>query len=79
MKLTDCIITENGITCFYNTNLIKASNFMNINNAIHNINSHALNYFIGYITLRISEIIIVDIINNIDNIKNLDNYSLLFN
>lgn len=66
MKLRNCIITSNGITCFYKNNI----NFLT---------AKYLDYYIGYITLRLAEILINDIISNKDNIKNIgSNYTLEF-
>ena len=92
MKLTDCIITENGITCFYNNEILKKpSKFANIKNTIRNtfkntlsinfntnINNNYSNYLIGYILLSLGEIVIKDIIDNFDNIKTIDNSLLIF-
>ena len=79
MRLTDCIVTSNGLTCFYNNNNVfnKLSNLINNNNVVRSFTVNYLDYYIGYITLRLAEIVITDIVSNIHIIKNIDNISII--
>ena len=74
MRYLDCIMTQNGLTCYYNNNIFnKISNFINYNNAVKTFTTQYLDYYIGYITLRVAEMIINDICSNINHIKNSEN------
>ena len=80
MKFSDCIMTPNGITCFYNNNLLNnLLKFTNHNNIANIFTSKYIDYYIGYVTLRFVEIIIGDIVSNLKDIKNIENTSFIFN
>tara|TARA_B100001093_G_scaffold511073_1_gene578185 strand:+ start:342 stop:596 length:255 start_codon:yes stop_codon:yes gene_type:complete len=75
MRLTDCIVTSNGLTCFYNNNNVfnKLSNLINNNNLVTRFNTKYFDYYTGYIILRLAEIVISDIVSNLKDIKNIEN------
>jgi len=86
MNIKECYVSKNGISCFTDINTMH--NIKNIKN-IKNINNNnflisAKNGVLFYISLRLTEFIIVDFIKNKDILfKNIDNdyflISIIFN
>ena len=81
MNIKECIVSRNGISCF--TDIKTMHNIKHINNN-NNFLINAKNGILFYISLRLTEFIIVDFIKNKDILfKNIDNdyflTSIIFN
>ena len=66
MKIKECYVSKNGISCF--TDLNTMHNLKNIKIDTMNLKKNIL----FYLSLRISEFIIKDLINNAFYLKNLN-------
>ena len=80
MNIKECYVSKNGISCFTDINTMH--NIKDINN--NNFLITAKNGLLFYISLRLTEFIIVDFIKNKDILfKNIDNdyflTSIIFN
>ena len=80
MNIKECYVSKNGISCFTDINTMH--NIKDINN--NNFLINAKNGVLFYISLRLTEFIIVDFIKNKDILfKNIDNdyflTSIIFN
>ena len=63
MKIKECYVSHNGITCFTNINTLVDIKDIKINLIKNNKNIN-ITTFLFYITLRVSEFIIKDFIKN---------------
>jgi len=83
MNIKECYVSKNGISCFTDINTMhNIKDIKNINN--NNFLISAKNGLLFYISLRLTEFIIVDFIKNKDILfKNIDNdyflTSIIFN
>ena len=80
MNIKECYVSKNGISCFTDINTMH--NIKDINN--NNFLITAKNGVLFYISLRLTEFIIVDFMKNKDILfKNIDNdyflSSIIFN
>tara|TARA_B100001996_G_C18485932_1_gene525678 strand:+ start:251 stop:505 length:255 start_codon:yes stop_codon:yes gene_type:complete len=71
INIKECYVSKNGISCFTDINTLHNIKEININNRfVINIK----NSLIFYISLRLTEFILVDFIKNKDILfKNIDN------
>tara|TARA_B100000035_G_scaffold312078_1_gene322818 strand:- start:7670 stop:7912 length:243 start_codon:yes stop_codon:yes gene_type:complete len=80
MNIKECYVSKNGISCFTDINTMHNIKHINNNNFLIN----AKNGFLFYISLRLTEFVIVDFMKNKDILfKNIDNdyflTSIIFN
>ena len=71
MKIKECYVSHNGISCFTDINSLVNIKEIDFNKKI--VNTFSKKNLISYILLRCIEEITKDIIENINNINNIDN------